>query len=540
MSATSSQALYEGVHDPIYSVLNKQVAVSQDTLKKATRRIPASSNGSGSIAVPLNGLQTVFNFSNGTNYKMRWDTTRLNVGGVFTAMAAVTTAVACSPPWNLFGQLIDEIALNFNGHGTAIYTKTGANLYKACFTARLLRHYTMEQLEKMSDFLFTPIEGDKYYLRAHVNETEFANDGNVIKSDGAAYIQFANADGAAAIADPAAAFWSKDKSSLSGGAAERQRKYIGADSATRTQFLSIPFADLFPRFQGVPKNLRSVQIMIKWAPIANIHMEYANCANANAGGVIQPNTSTGTFRITSCDIVTDDYVMSAGQSMESVQEKLEAEPDNIAFMDTEVLLRDWTANDIILPSKKNLDSLMMIQFSDDVHNLAETNGQYNWRYQSSGQFLFFNGQAAANNVFRLSSDIITANTTVNPTMLQIEYGDVQYPNNPIQLLTGSATTHFKSDELYYEYIKAFGKVGDRVTGQPMSKDLFCSTMPFVFLKPYSNEAIKLSDTRDLVIKMTGASGNVSTAPGAARFSIILFSPKFWRIAVDGTLSTPSS
>ena len=107
-TVTSASSLYETVHDPVYSVLSKQVSIDADTSRKSTRKIPASSNGSATVTTGLHGKRTEFNFGNGTTFRMRWDTTRLNVAIKFLSAldtdGAISAAngICCSPPWNLF------------------------------------------------------------------------------------------------------------------------------------------------------------------------------------------------------------------------------------------------------------------------------------------------------------------------------------------------------------------------------------------------------------------------------------------------------
>lgn len=523
MSAAPSAALYNPVHDAVFNVLSKQVAIDQDTQKKGTRRIPASSNGSGEEGTlsRLNGKRTEFNFSNGSNYKMRWDTTRLNVGVKFLQDDTTkATAVGVAPSWNLLSKLIRQITLNFNGHGTAIYNKSSAGDFKACFTSRLLRHYTLEELEKMSSFLFTPVAGDKMYLREMPNSGLYDNGCDVVQSSTAGtYIKF-DATGGASVATSGALAVFKGVA-LSAGAEERARRYIGSDSHLRTHVLSVPFCDLFPRFQGVPKNLRSVQMSIEWESDTDI-LE-------NAGA-----SSTGVVHIVSCEIVTDDHILSTGQSMATLNEKMAAEPDNICFIDTDIMTYQWSGADIIKPSVRNLQDVMIMQFADDVTTAVGTSGG---RYQSCGQLLLANGQTLSGSGRRVSSQEINSNYADVPSSVQIEYGDVQYPNSPINMLNGH---HFDSSAIYYEYLKALGKVADRMNGSPLPRDLFASTMPFIWLRPFANDAVKLSDAKDLIIKMSGSSSSVSSSLKTGDIKVIIFQLKCFRIAVDGTVSTPTS
>jgi hypothetical protein len=87
-------------------------SIDKDTQRKSSRTIPANANGTGSIATPLNGLRTTFNFSNGTNQKMRFDTTCLEVDLLIANVVGTGAASAHGcPDWNMFGRLIEQIKL---------------------------------------------------------------------------------------------------------------------------------------------------------------------------------------------------------------------------------------------------------------------------------------------------------------------------------------------------------------------------------------------------------------------------------------------
>lgn len=515
MTAVPASAVYNATHDPVYDILQKQIAVDADTQRKASRKITASSNGSGAVgsaATILNGKRTEFQFSNGTNYKLRWDTTRLNVTVVFaSSTVGNATALDCSPPWNLLGSLISEMTLTFNGSGSPIYTKANGQ-FKPCFTSRLLRHYTLEQLNKMDDFIFTPVDGDSAYIYDSASDLGYRVSTAVVHTDTTQKYAYPT------YAAGTEAFVGTDLNGFH-GAHERYKRWCnqGTGSHLMKHVISIPFADLFPRFQGVPKNLRSVGLSIEWNSATALMEE---CSSTSAGAVC----------IIGADIVTDDYIMSAGQSMESINDKMKAEPDIIGFIDTDCQKFVWTGADIIKPSVRNLDSVMIMQFADDVA-LNLSGGK---AYTSSGQFMLCNGEAeTANTYFRTRSDIVDTDIKSGPKSLQIQYGDVFYPPSPITLTVGD---YLNTTELYFEFLKATGKVSDRLNGAPLPKWLFSSTMPFALLKPWSGNAGKLSDARDLVVSMPEYETLVGGANKTDQIWVICNVLKTVKIAVDGTVS----
>lgn len=111
--------------------------------------------------------------------------------------------------------------------------------------------------------------------------------------------------------------------------------------------------------------------------------------------------------------------------------------------------------------------------------------------------------------------------------------------DPIQLYKGGKN-NFNAAGLYYEYLKAIGKVGDRLTGTPIPKHLFAGTMPFIMLKPFANSALKLSDSKDIILRMTPASTYGQPVQTVNKqIWIILFEIASFRILPDGSVQTAS-
>lgn len=573
MATIPDQEFFAGVKDPIYNVTQKPVSIDQDTIRKSTRIIPATSNGSGTLADPLNGPQpkrTTFNFSNGNTQRMRWDTTCLEVDLALTDHAGTGACPANNAPdWNLFGRLIDQITLRFNGSGTEIYNKAGG-YYLADFTARMLRYYTLEQLNKKDDCIFTPID-DYEYIWERPADVQYESVGaptiarlvNVAGADVAALIASINANIVTALnasakliqpqAPSVATF--PNVSATAGTALNSARlRYIkycsvdatGSTSNQRRITLRVPFLDLFPRFQGVLKNLRSVQIDIQWANSLNLLSRISVAPVATADGQV---------RVTATRIITDDYVMSHGQTMENLSEKMAGEVDNIAFLEPVVHSRTVSGNDIIITAQRNVDSVMLFQMGHQVavstiNPITYTDaappqapadaaaGLANERLHmgaSSGQFFLLNSEATLVANHRKSSWGVPNNAVgqvLPPTTVQLIYGDLTYPQAPIEMQKEGA---FNPAGLYNEYLKAIGKVGDRLNGSPITLDLFGSTMPFIFLKPFANDAIKLSDSKDIILRFSNV-GNLRHDQ-SKRVWVVLFELASFRIATDGSVST---
>lgn len=532
MTALPTQSVFNTVHDPDYDVLQKQIAIDGDTLKKSTRRIPASANGSGSIATPINGKTTEFLFGIGGNARARLDTTRLNIGlKIHSASATAATAVNVAPPWNMICKMINQLTLTFNGNSPAVYNKAN-NLFKADFMARLIHNYSLEALNKRDDMLFTPVDGDKSYLHYLADSTSYDTANFMGATAPTAYK--ANTTAIQAGTSSAAYFssWIPNRASGWGGAEERMKRYVTgpfgyADSDDRTHYLSIPFADLFPKIRGIPRNLKSIGLSIQWNECGAVNTTTSWLESIGSD-------SAGFVSIVDCNITLDEYILSTAQATETLNDRLQNEADIISFYDVDVQKFVWTGADHIKTNVKNMESMMLLQFADEVN--AYTPGTATDYYRSPGQLLFGNGCSAGTGQWRVRTDdeedSASGALTVYPTTLQIEYGDLQYPNNPIKLENSG---HFDASELYYEYLKATGRVSDRAHDAMIGRYLFQSTMPFAYLKPFSNNAAKLSDAKDLIVKMP-LSGTQIANSHQGDFYLCVFVLKVIRLASDGSMS----
>jgi len=84
--------------------------------------------------------------------------------------------------------------------------------------------------------------------------------------------------------------------------------------------------------------------------------------------------------------------------------------------------------------------------------------------------------------------------------------------------------------LYMEYLKALNLISHK-TVKPIPFKLFQTTMPFVFLRPWSNSNSHLSrEGRDLIIKIK------SPISESSKIAVILFRLMVMQIAPDGSVS----
>lgn len=486
----ATSQVFNPTHDPLFNVYSKNPAVDADTVYRSSRRIPATSNGDGSLEHPLNSKKTTFNYSYASNMKNRHDTTRLRVVTRITNDDLGDTALYCAPAWNAFGKLIQEITLKKNSHGTPLYTKSNGE-YFLDFTVRMLKQFTMEELEKMGNVFSLPIRGDTSILYGDMDTNDAAT-----------------------------------KLKIQGWLA-RHDKYIGSNSHYRYRVFDVPFNILFPAWaNGILQNDRSTQLDITWASIEDSSDGLEILSFTPQGG--QLTYGNGVISVISCEIVTDDYALSTAQSMSVLNDKTEGQPDIVAFYDTVIHPKPWTGNGTTMA----ITNQSMVQ---DVFVLQPAKQCDPEKYASVGQFLFLNSHGIGTRVS--NEEIITTNPN-KADSIQMTYGGLQFPPSPISLKLGSGTSaQFDASELYYEHEKACGKLNDRTTGQMLEYNHFTQFMPFVHLRPWSNLPKLNQEPQDLHIKIQGAP---TSNANADLVQVVLTKLVVYKINVDGTIVAQQS
>lgn len=539
MATVQSSDYFTPVHSNVYKAFDSSIGIDKDTHHKSTRLIPPSSGLSSADTATnhFNGKMVNFLFSaNTSNSKLRWDTSGLLVDLRFTSTTnteAASASTHVSPPWNLWGALVDSLVLKFND--TQVYYQTQNGAYLIDFTTRMLKEYTWEQLNKMDDVLFTPI-GDDLYISAEANSANYDPSGFVDSAGAQAHATIGAVPLIAAATSSAKlmrhvkiddhVFDSTHAGSYNWGdipnCEKRRLKYIGSASHTKKHHMFIPFSVLFPRMQGCFKNLRKVEISIIFNSSTDL-LEKSSSDGAALGHV----------HVMKCMVVTDDYVLSTGQSLESLDDKVHNETDKVAFYNPFVHNRVWNGTDLLITTRTNVESVMMIspcRTSD--RNLVNVDA--NRTYGSSGQFVLFSAHAPTTTVMTQANAIPVAGCHQINTV-QIQLGSQTYPINPINVDGG---TQFDASQLLLYHDMACGKVSDRLTGSMIPYRYFAETMPFVHLKLFDNNAAKLSEAQDIIIRTTGGDLAASAdAAGNNRIYIVTYELLTYEIGVDGSVAT---
>jgi len=473
-----AKAVYEPVKDVLYDVTQKTVPVDASTLYRGEQRITAQVGGSSATGLNVGGVQTKFVIQNGSNFKLRWDTCALAVRGRFHTGAAQPAACALScPAWNIIADQIDSIILTINDSSTAVYNISNG-LYVYDYTARLFRNYTWDVLNNMDEQIFSPIEGN-------------ASPNWITRTNVPVY--------------PA----------LTAVQVERRARHRVAELASReTKFIS--FQDLFPRFPAcIMNNLRKIQLEIVWRNHSVRGMEHG----VGAAG-------TECYLITNAEIVTDYYVLAPATQITEINQKASQAVDNVAYLNTQVLDYTYTGGDIIISGLKNIDSVMVMQMARGQVNVDST-----VIGQSCGQFMLVSaGATSATTTFPDNeSEAGAAGTLVPLTSAQLQLGEITYPPQELSIINDGSPD---LGHLYQEYLKCLNVCASR-TSKPIPFGVFKSTLPFVCLKPWSNNAPHLSrEGRDLILRLRSA------LPAAAgrNVAIVVFKTMVMQVTPDSSVS----
>jgi len=526
--ATDTTSFYTAVGDNILSTFDTTVSIDKSIERKSVRNIPPTNSST---------LQSSFNFSmNTSNTRTRWDTTFLQFKVKISAADKVSVATNnVSPAWNAVAELIDSIRLGFNSSGSDIYSVSNG-YFLPCFTSRLLRYYSITELNK-KDYLFTPIAVDGLtdeYIMRRPTAAEYSVGTTLYDSEGLPQHILADADPAVAGAlavgvNPltAAAIVSPTRFPA---AYQRYLKYVkvnptnGADTnVNREIIVKIPFCELFPRMIGCFKNVRSVQIDVNYK--SSVALERHSSSDLISDGILWYIPGT-------CKVITDDYILSTGESAVALESKLTNGVDNISILRPNIQEMVFNSGDLIISAKRNLESVMIMQFANKcISGNADTAA---FTSSSTGQFYLFNSETVgATQIERriYSKGIVSADQKLPPSTVQIAYGNLLYPETPISLVSNNS---FDATGIYYEYNKASGKIGDRLTGSLIPFDTYQSTMPIIWLKPFTGSAAHLSDAQDILIKF---GSNSITFSKDKSFYAIVYELVSFRVNVDGTVQT---
>lgn len=560
MTSHPSSEVFRPIDDPIYQLSSQPLAVDKDTVHRTASYVNAQTNGSATLLNPLNstsGTKTTFTVNNPSGSKLRWGTMGLAVEMVFhqLATAATATAVATAaavptiavtnvispqpanaPSWNMIASLINSATLKISG--VEVYKSTN---FLAEFTARLLRHYDYDALNHRDEMLFTPVGSMNYCIGSAADATAVPADAThvlniypeALPHMSASYFNAVQTAGPIAPVTFAGLNPSTNPLAADALLRERARRWCSGNTHQRTITKIVSFLDLFPRISDcVMRNLRQFEIEIEWARTTDLleHTAVVGTIGADGANAAARTATHGAVSATRCFIITDAYAMAPTQAQEVVSEKVDGQNDQFMILSTRTSSNVYASgSDIVLPSIRHFDSLMIMQPARD-YRTAATADETARIYQSTGEFLLFGN---SNGTAKLTADEPAAAGTAEPiSSVQLSYSGVDYPSSPIEIgrtTNGAVAADFA--RLYQEYIKGIARIGRRDVAAAVPYAMFKSTMPFVYLRPFSDDAVKQSaEGKDLTVRIRG--GSALTAP-ANTINLVVFYMRAFSISPDG-------
>lgn len=479
--------------DPLLDLSQRPTPIDSSSQFRQSNIINATSGGKASgTNVALNDStpeKAVFSFSNGSNYKIRWETMGVAFK-CFHSVSAADHATACAscPPWNILPYQIESVSLRFNNSSTDVYTSSN-NTFVYDYMARLFKNYDADVLNHMDSQLMTPIWSD------------------TLSTDNI-YNAYDSTD-------------NTPKVFTSLQTERRNRHNVGA--VTNKGTYVIPFIDFFPRMTGVFNNLRSVQLEIQFSGSHSGHYEHIYTGEG-AGAA----KTTGNFNILEVYLITDYYSLSPTSMIQTVSEKSEGKSDMISYLCPLSSMMTYTKNsDLLLASQKNLQEVWIMQMAYGKTN--KTGEAKVLTAQSPGNLMLVDiGADALTDTFPTHQSEYGANYK-HMTGISMTYGEINYPQ---YVISTDQSNRFDGAALYYEYLKSLNCVGSHSV-IPIPYSIWSRILPFAVLRPWSNNGSKLTkEGKDLVIKMTSN----STAMTSTVFCVICFQLRVVQISPDGSVS----
>lgn len=477
------------VRDSVYDRSLASAPVDQDTIYRSAsyREAPDSR---GTVANPLNsiGRKTEFLFNQGTASKIRWGGMALRLTMEISAAGAAMAITGNgepkqAPDWNMVGRLIRQIKLELNT-GKELYSSSDGH-YLEEFTANLLRNHTWQELSENELMLFTPLGDTTYNIRDPAAVAGAAND----------------------------AAWTA-----------RGLKYCNIDTHLKPITKIIPFLDLFPRMpDAVFRNLHTMKITITW--------------NGNTDLLTTTgNDGTGLVYLLKADLLEDFYTLEPTTAIVETEQKVEQQQPDIIPMVVPMVRTFRYSQDmqITIPGVKNLESVMVFQFAGRQSNGAAAAELRT--HDSYGQFKFVSNASATTAAGTLvSADAPTDATVANSEGIKsigITYNGRSYPQQ--LMLCGQAGRGADFAQLYHEYLKALDRFGHPAASGAIPYEVFKTTMPFLWVRPFAPRAPKLTTNSDLIIQTT--SGTVSTTADVPDLVVVYFQYQVAKLEAGGTIS----
>jgi len=151
-------------------------------------------------------------------------------------------------------------------------------------------------------------------------------------------------------------------------------------------------------------------------------------------------------------------------------------------------------------------------------------------YDSRGQFTFVSNATMTGGIPRSADQPRTAaNTRAGITSIAISYNNRSYPQQHIQVGRPGSGADFA--QLYYEYLKALDRFGHPGVSGAVPYEVFKTTMPFLWVRPYTTAAPKLTKDAELIVNST--SDAIAETADVPNVVIIYFVYKVAKLTAAG-------
>lgn len=474
------QSFYSPRTDDKYKLLQRPIGVDVDTSRFTTRTIEASSGitrtklDTAGTLEHLAGKKIDFDFTVSPGMLIDWNKSCLECDMYFAAAnstLALPVATSSLIMWNQLLTMFSEIHLQLNG--VNVFDKVGDD-YVTCQTLKWLVEYSREELEA-SPAVFGPIF-DEYYSTNVATPSVALQDTVAVTATAASL----------SIVTGATMSYRRNQNWLPSLVTDRVKK-------------SPTLKDLFFSIPGYSKNLKNVKISFTLkssCPLAR-HSVLATTGICN----LYPYD----FRIQ-----LQEVQPSPNSSILSLQDKLSASDEHLAFIDVESRLVSYN-DSMVVNNQQNVQYIAVAQFGGDFEN---TYGTVTASLDNKGQLQLLNGyssaECAAGTVLYRSDKMSTTACLSPPASIQAQYGSDMYPSNAINLRRAdTAENLLATAELYREFVRSVDKVSPSIREEEFNR-----TMPLFLVK--THPAPKLMQSADIVIRMPGFAKGSNTGTSIVR------------------------
>lgn len=500
---TGSNLLVD-VNDPLYSTFQNSVPIDKDTNNKSVQILPpvagndASSSAASSAAV-MSDVQS-FSFNPASPYsRIRLDTSVLRQ--YFTVAKANGAAPSnVKLPWNFIAHLFNRWSISINNNH--ISTKNSEDEVMTDFTTKILCNLNKDVGKYM---VFMPDEDECYSVPlTDATEAVFVGSEPIVDSNGGKYkiVKAADDSNGAAIS-------TNGTNTVAYNAANKELlKSIKIKQSKslkhRLYCVDIPLY-FFIGIKGISNNIRNIQLEINNKGEALDILDKFNGAN-----------SDGKVFLKKQRIICDVYNVSSVQDFQSASTKNANVDEHFVHYDTYLNRVTLSGSQsVIINNKKNVDRAVIYNFGFGQKATIGGTVSTTLTYNPGDMYIPFSGHAeeaqadadGASTKGQLLYATQQRNTANGRTLknVQMSIGNLNYPPQALEFTDSENRLDLTS--VYEEYLKATDTFDNFTVSPLVTWEQFNKTLPFIMLKPWSNNGGKVTDSSDIMFNFT-----VNTTP----------------------------